>query len=347
MVEETGAEQEEQAAGPAAGHGSPEHAAQESTAERFIERLLGQEIEDVLDNVYDQDTAGDVEGISLAGVRMPGRMSQRELRLLALALFAALGLVVIGFLAGFQYARLSSQVERVNPILRALRPGAAQIVQAAAAASGANEADLVHVYDAAAPAVVNVITVTLESLTCEDRADATQGSGFFIDRGGYILTNNHVVRDGFEYCVALAGQAQLVPAQLVGADAANDLAVLRIDPAAGKFSVANFGNPSRLHVGQTAIAIGNPFGLEHTMTVGYISALDRNLEIPDGNVIPGVIQTDASINPGNSGGPLLNLNGEVIGVNTQIFSPSGSSAGLGFAIPIDYARNVAQALVKG
>ncbi|MFQ5593721.1 MAG: S1C family serine protease [Anaerolineae bacterium] len=347
MVEETGAEQEEQATGQAAVPGSPEHEAQESAAEKFIERLLGQEIENVLANVYDQDAVGSGEGISLGGVRMPRQMSQRELRLLALALFAALGLVVIGFLAGFQYARLSSQVERVNPILRALRPGAAQVVQAAAAASGANEADLVHVYDAAAPAVVNVITVTLESLTCEDRADATQGSGFFIDRDGYILTNNHVVRDGFEYCVALAGQAELVPAQLVGADPANDLAVLRIDPSAGKFSVVTFGNPSRLHVGQSAIAIGNPFGLEHTMTVGYISALGRNLEIPDGNVIPGVIQTDASINPGNSGGPLLNLNGEVIGVNTQIFSPSGSSAGLGFAIPIDFARTVAQNLVKG
>jgi putative serine protease PepD len=347
MVEETSAEQEEQTLDQAGVPGSPEHEAQESAAEKFIERLLGQEIEHVLANIYDEGAAGRAEGASVGGIRMPWQMSQKELRLLALALFAALGLVVIGFLAGFQYARLSSQVQRINPLLRALRPRAAQVVQAAAAASGANEADLVRVYDAAAPAVVNVITVTLDGLTCEDRADATQGSGFFINRDGYILTNNHVIRDGLEYCVALAGESGLIPAQLVGADPANDLAVLRIDPSAGKFSVVSFGNPSRLHVGQTAIAIGNPFGLEHTMTVGYISALGRNLEIPDGNVIPGVIQTDASINPGNSGGPLLNLHGEVIGVNTQIFSPSGSSAGLGFAIPIDYARTVAQALLKG
>lgn len=160
------------------------------------------------------------------------------------------------------------------------------------------------------------------------------------------MTNNHVVHNGLQYCVVLSTK-QMIPAELVGMDPANDLAVLKIDPSAGDFSVVKFGNPSQLHAGQIAIAIGNPFGLEHTMTVGYISALDRNLEIPNGNIIPGVIQTDAAINPGNSGGPLLNLNGQAIGVNTQIFSPSGTSAGLGFAVPIDYANAVVQNLLDG
>ncbi|RME49397.1 MAG: hypothetical protein D6791_00775 [Chloroflexi bacterium] len=346
-MEDERAEQEEQASDPAAVPGTPEHEAQESAAEKLIERLLGQEIENVLTNIYDEGARQPSSADLTAGVQIPRQLTQRELRLLVLALFAALGLVVLGFLAGYQYARLSSQVQQLSPVLRVLRPRAAQVVQAAAAASGAAEADLVRVYEAAAPAVVNVVTVTGEGFTCEDRADATQGSGFFIDENGYILTNNHVVQDGLAYCVVLVDSPDFIPAQLVGADPANDLAVLKIDPSAGKYATVRFGNPARLHVGQTAIAIGNPFGLQHTMTVGYISALGRSLEIPNGNIIPGVIQTDASINPGNSGGPLLNLNGEVIGVNTQIFSPSGSSAGLGFAIPIDYARAVAQNLLGG
>lgn len=153
---------------------SPEHEAQESAAEKLIERLLGQEIEHVLANIYDERATSERAEVSeFSSVRMPWQLSAQELRLLVLALFAALGLVVIGFLAGFQYARLSSRVQQISPLLRALNPQAAQVVQAAAAASGANEEDLVRVYEAAAPAVVNVVTVTSESFTCEDKADAT------------------------------------------------------------------------------------------------------------------------------------------------------------------------------
>jgi len=170
-----------------------------------------------------------------------------------------------------------------------------------------------------------------------------QGSGFIIDRKGYILTNNHVVAKAQKITVTLANAKKLT-ASLVGRDPTSDLAVIKI-PSGNVDTVATLGNSDQVRVGQKAIAIGNPFGLSHTLTTGIVSALHREIRTEDGIHIDDLIQTDAAINPGNSGGPLLNSNGEVIGINTAIFSVSGGYQGIGFAIPINRAREVATQLI--
>ncbi len=196
----------------------------------------------------------------------------------------------------------------------------------------------------AQPAVVNVTTVSLAyNYFMEIVPRRGQGSGFIIDPRGYILTNNHVVAGARRIQVRLADGRRL-GAQLVGRDARTDLAVIRIH-GSRHLPVLPLGNSDRLQVGQKAVAIGNPFGLGHTVTAGIISALHRNLRTRRG-IMRGLIQTDAAINPGNSGGPLLDSNGRVIGINTVIFSPSGASAGIGFAIPVNLARQVAAMLIS-
>jgi putative serine protease PepD len=170
-----------------------------------------------------------------------------------------------------------------------------------------------------------------------------QGSGFVIDRKGYILTNNHVVAKAQKITVTLVNGKKL-PASLVGRDPVSDLAVIKI-PAASVDAVAVLGDSDQVRVGQKAIAIGNPFGLSHSLTTGIVSALNREIRTQDGIHIDDLIQTDAAINPGNSGGPLLNSNGEVIGINTAIFSLSGGYQGIGFAIPINRAKRVATQLI--
>lgn len=171
------------------------------------------------------------------------------------------------------------------------------------------------------------------------------GSGFVIDKEGHIITNNHVVENADTIIVTLDDETS-VEATLVGTDPANDVAVLQIDVPADKLHPVKLGTSADLRVGQTAIAIGNPFRLERTLTTGVISSLGRPLNTEGGRSIFDVIQTDAAINPGNSGGPLLNIQGEVIGVNTAIVSPTGGSIGLGFAVPIDTVKRVASAIIE-
>ncbi len=170
-----------------------------------------------------------------------------------------------------------------------------------------------------------------------------QGSGFVIDDDGYILTNNHVVGSAQKIIVTL-GNNKKVEAVLIGTDAATDLAVIKISPRYVS-DIARLGDSDNIHVGQKAIAIGNPFGLSHTMTSGIVSALKRQIQNREGGILYDLIQTDAAINPGNSGGPLLNSNGEVIGINTAIFSLSGGYQGIGFSIPINRAKRVAAELI--
>jgi putative serine protease PepD len=170
-----------------------------------------------------------------------------------------------------------------------------------------------------------------------------QGSGFIIDRKGYILTNNHVVAKAQKITVTMAN-GKKTPATLVGRDPLSDLAVIRI-PSKYVDMVVTLGDSDKIRVGQKAIAIGNPFGLSHTLTTGIVSALNRGIRTEDGNQIDDLIQTDAAINPGNSGGPLLNSNGQVMGINTAIYSLSGGYQGIGFAIPINLAKNVATQLI--
>jgi serine protease Do len=194
------------------------------------------------------------------------------------------------------------------------------------------------------PAVVNIATTTLSmNFWMEIIPREGQGSGFIIDRNGYILTNNHVVAKAQKITVTMA-DGKKHGATLVGRDPSSDLAVIKI-PSSVVDVISKLGDSDRLRVGQKAIAIGNPFGLSHTLTTGIISALKRGIRTQDGNQIDDLIQTDAAINPGNSGGPLLNSNGEVIGINTAIFSLSGGYQGIGFAIPINHAKYVATQLI--
>lgn len=213
---------------------------------------------------------------------------------------------------------------------------------------------LVLVYEEASPSVVNIRVRTAISSGLPGFGDFVQqgqGSGFIWDEQGHIVTNNHVVENATEIEVTFHDGLSL-PAKLVGADPDSDLAVIKVDPAEHDLKPVKLGDSDALKVGQRAIAIGNPFGLAGTLTAGVISALGRDLPAGSADTgtvryrIPDVIQTDAPINPGNSGGPLLNSNGEVIGVNTAIESTTGASAGIGFAVPVNIVKRVVPSLIQ-
>jgi len=170
------------------------------------------------------------------------------------------------------------------------------------------------------------------------------GSGFLWDKLGHVVTNNHVIQGASRAQVRLA-DGRSYAASLVGADPSHDLAVLRIGVGTGRPPPLPIGTSADLKVGQKVLAIGNPFGLDWTLTTGVVSALERELPSGQGRTITGLIQTDAAINPGNSGGPLLDSAGRLIGVNTAIYSPSGMSAGIGFAVPVDTVNRVVPRLI--
>jgi S1-C subfamily serine protease len=168
------------------------------------------------------------------------------------------------------------------------------------------------------------------------------GSGFVIDEEGHLLTNNHVVEGATDISVTLGSEDQSYPAKVVGTDPATDVALLKVDVPAEKLHPLALGDSSELEVGAPVVAIGNPFGLDRTVTSGIVSALQRQIEAPNGFSISHVIQTDAAINPGNSGGPLIDAEGRVVGINSQIETGGGGgNVGIGFAIPINTAREVA------
>jgi putative serine protease PepD len=197
--------------------------------------------------------------------------------------------------------------------------------------------DAQQVYAQAKDSVVNV--------TSQSDQGEGAGSGFVISEEGLIVTNAHVVEGATTVSVKV-GDGATLPASVAGRDESTDLAVLRVDDSDGQtFAPLTFADSSRLQVGDTTYAIGNPFGLDHTLTSGVVSALDRQIDAPNGYAIGQVIQTDAPINPGNSGGPLLDDHGRVIGVNSQILNGGGSSengnVGIGFAIPSNTVRSIA------
>ena len=172
------------------------------------------------------------------------------------------------------------------------------------------------------------------------------GSGSILDQQGNILTNYHVIEGAQKLSVSMGGKKDY-PAVVVGGDPDTDLAVIRLtEKPAGQLTVVPMGDSDRLVVGQKVLAIGNPFGLDRTLTTGVISGLQRPLRARNNRLIEGAIQTDASINPGNSGGPLLDSHGRMIGINSQILSPSGSSAGVGFAVPVSIAKRIVPQLVQ-
>ena len=209
----------------------------------------------------------------------------------------------------------------------------------------AEEEVVIGVYRAASPGVVHITsTVLSQDFFFRIVPEQGTGSGFMVDDRGYILTNNHVVENADSLEVTLADKSK-VPAKLIGRDPNNDLAVIRVTVPREKLTPLRLGDSGHLQVGQMAIAIGNPFGLDRTVTRGVVSALGRSLKSDTGRQIRNVIQTDAAINPGNSGGPLLNSRGEIIGINSAIFTPSGGAVGIGFAIPVNTAKKLLPELI--
>lgn len=202
--------------------------------------------------------------------------------------------------------------------------------------------DLVpEVVAAVGPAVVNITTKSLAyDFFFQPTPQEGLGSGFIIDKNGYILTNYHVIENAQSIVVNLAN-GKKVKGRVVGSDPDNDLAVIKVDSQ--NLPVAVLGDSNRIKVGQLAVAIGNPFGLQQTVTSGVISAVGRSIGEGGGRVLENLIQTDASINPGNSGGPLVNSRGQVIGINTAIIS---QAQGIGFAIPINTAKSIATQLIE-
>jgi len=219
----------------------------------------------------------------------------------------------------------------------------------APAAVDSEEQTVIDIYARVSPAVVYITSrVVVQSFFWGTQQQEGTGSGFVIDQEGHVVTNNHVVQDAEQVVVTLSDDTS-VEATIVGTDAGNDIAVLKIDVPADKLRPVELGTSADLRVGQRAIAIGNPFGLDRTLTTGVISSLGRPLDEGEGQAtIYNVIQTDAAINPGNSGGPLLDSKGRVIGINTAIYSVSGGSVGVGFAVPVDMVKRVVNSiLTKG
>ena len=201
---------------------------------------------------------------------------------------------------------------------------------------------------AAAGSVADIYAKTQSAVAFVDAGQGS-GSGFLIDGQGHVVTNDHVVEAGTSYKVRFGEDGSELPAKLIGKDPSTDLAVLEVDPSKvpAETKPLTLASSGELRPGDEAIAIGSPFGLSGTVTTGIISALDREIQSPNGFPISGVLQTDAAINPGNSGGPLLDAEGRVIGVNSQIASSSRQSSGVGFAIAVDTVKQVVPQLIKG
>jgi S1-C subfamily serine protease len=205
----------------------------------------------------------------------------------------------------------------------------------------------VRIYKAASPGVANILTKATEYDFFMDPVPVEgAGSGFIIDPRGYILTNYHVVA-GAQTMEVILGDQSRYPAKFIGADQRNDVALIKIEPRGKQLATLPLGDSSTLQVGQKVLAIGDPFGFQSTLTTGVVSALGRTVQTSQSTYIDEAIQTDASINRGNSGGPLINTHGEVIGINSAIYTPTGTTAGIGFAIPINSAKLIANDLMAG
>jgi S1-C subfamily serine protease len=243
---------------------------------------------------------------------------------------------------------------RVRRVLAALLAAAGTAAGAAPADSGirpprlqAGEANVIAIFKRVSPSVVSVAnTAILRDLFRAEVYEVPQGAGSGIvwDKDGRIITNFHVVYGASALQVTLS-DGSTYPAEIVGLDPDDDIAVIQIKPPKQPLVPIEVGRSSDLQVGQTTLAIGNPFGLDTSLSMGVVSALGRNIVAMSGRVIRDVIQTDAAINPGNSGGPLLDSEGRLIGMNTAIVSPSGVYAGVGFAVPVDTIRRAVPQLI--
>ena len=265
------------------------------------------------------------------------KVSARQILVIA---FAS-ALLAAGTVLGFQ--QLSNRWESTGTALAVSAP--ANISDPTLATDEQNN---IEVYKTIAPGVVYIQSTTTVrdffGLYSQQREGA--GSGSIIDAQGDILTNYHVIAEAEKLTVSF-GSGKDYPARVVGKDPDTDLAVIRLtEPPKEPLTVVPLGDSEKLVVGQKVLAIGNPFGLDRTLTTGVISGLERPIRAQNGRQIEGAIQTDASINPGNSGGPLLDSHGRMIGINSQIESPSGASAGVGFAIPVNIAKRIVPQLVR-
>lgn len=208
-----------------------------------------------------------------------------------------------------------------------------------------DEQNSIEVYKSISPGVAFINTTSFtQDWWGNEQEGKGNGSGSVIDANGNILTNYHVIEGAQKLTVSFGGD-KVYPAKVVGGDPDTDLAVIKIDPPAG-LTIVPLGDSDKLVVGQKVLAIGNPFGLDRTLTTGVISGLQRPIRARNNRPIDAAIQTDASINPGNSGGPLLDKYGKMIGINSQILSPAGGSVGVGFAIPVNTAKRVVPQLLQ-
>lgn len=272
------------------------------------------------------------ECVELLEAEKRRRGTRQTMLLLVLTIAVTAGLVAGGFFVGFSAHSLASPPSaRAGGVLTT------------------TDLDLTRIYAELDSAVVQVRAVKYGQIDLKRPSErqGETGSGFFVSDQGHIVTNHHVV-DGATDVAVLLSTGEYLHADIVGLDPATDLALLKIKPPARGVTVAPFGDSAHVRVGQLALAIGSPFGLQQTLTVGHISALGRVIRSDDEYIphIYDIIQTDAAINPGNSGGPLLNARGEVIGVNTAIFSTSRGSQGVGFAIPGRTVQDVVGSLMQ-
>jgi|SRR6476659_8606368 len=264
------------------------------------------------------------------------KLSARQI--LAIALFSAL------FAAG--------AIAIVDRVSNRLQPSGAAFSEATPAgitnpATATDEQNNIEVYRVLSPGVVNVHSTSYaRDFFGFVEPQEGSGSGSVIDEEGNILTNYHVIEGATKLAVSFGGQKNY-QAQLVGGDPDTDLAVIKLmEKPKEPLTIVPLGDSDKLEVGQKVLAIGNPFALDRTLTTGVISGLQRPIRARNGRPIEGAIQTDASINPGNSGGPLLDSHGRMIGINSQILSPSGASAGVGFAVPVNIAKRIVPQLLK-
>ena len=256
------------------------------------------------------------------------------IRLLALGLIIGLG----AYWAGSRWGQHEPEAVHARPTTLAANEEPITL--------DPTEAQNVKIYKQAAPAVANIVTRAVQYDFFFDAVPVEgAGSGFVIDAEGHILTNYHVVQGAQTIEVVLGDQTRY-KAKYIGADTRNDIALIQIDPKGRKLATLPLGDSRNLLVGQRVLAIGNPFGFQSTLTTGVVSSLGRTVQTGENTFIDEAIQTDASINRGNSGGPLMNSRGEVIGINSAIYAPNGTNAGIGFAIPINTARRVAQDLIS-
>ena len=265
------------------------------------------------------------------------RVTARQILVIALASAVFASVAVLGFQQLSQW---------FNPFGSALSVSSPSAISDPATAT--DEQNNIEVYKAVAPGVVYIQSTAMVrdffGLFSEAREGA--GSGSVIDDQGNILTNYHVIANAEKLTVSFGG-GRNYSARVVGRDPDTDLAVIRLlETPKEAVTVVPLGDSDKLVVGQKVLAIGNPFGLDRTLTTGVISGLQRPIRAQNGRQIEGAIQTDASINPGNSGGPLLDSHGRMIGINSQIESPSGASAGVGFAIPVNIAKRIVPELVR-